>query len=134
MNKKIRVGIIFGGKSAEHEISLRSAKNVIDALDKKRYEAVLIGIDKRGKWFLNDPVLLNQKSVQSLPVGRKEAGVALLPDSDGELTSLERAQDEPPVHVVFPILHGPLGEDGTVQGLLKLANVPFVGAGVLGSA
>jgi D-alanine-D-alanine ligase len=118
MKKKIRVGIIFGGKSAEHEVSLRSAKNVVEALDKSKYEPVLIGIEKSGKWQL----------------GGKS--VALLPEGGGKIESIEKHEghDDKKIDVVFPILHGPFGEDGTVQGLLKLANIPFVGAGVLGSA
>lgn len=93
--KKIRVGILFGGKSAEHEVSLRSAHNVADAINKNKYDVTPIFIDKNGKW--------DQRTIKN-------------------------------VDVVFPILHGPFGEDGTVQGLLKLANIPFVGASVLGSA
>jgi D-alanine-D-alanine ligase len=102
MQKKIRVGLIFGGKSAEHEVSLRSAKNVVEALDKTKYEPVLIKIDKSGRWPEN-----------------------FLPGNLFENSNID---------VAFPILHGPFGEDGTMQGLLKLANIPFVGAGVLGSA
>ena len=96
MGKKITVGILFGGKSAEHEVSLQSAKNVTDAIDRSKYEPVQIKIDKDGSW--------------------------------------SRPFNDLAVDVVFPILHGPFGEDGTVQGLLKLAEIPFVGAGVLASA
>lgn len=102
MQNKIKVGVIFGGKSAEHEVSLRSAKNVIEAIDKTKYEPLLIEIDKSGRWS------------EDFPPGKLFEGKN--------------------VDVVFPILHGPFGEDGTMQGLLKLANIPFVGAGVLGSA
>ena len=100
MSNKLRVGIIFGGKSAEHEVSLRSAQNVIDALDKEKYEPVLIRVEKNGEF----------------PVAFTPEHGALICD------------------VAFPVLHGPFGEDGTVQGMLKLANIPFVGASVLGSA
>ena len=138
MNKKrIRVGILFGGKSAEHEISLLSAKNVIDALDRDRYEPVLIGIDKSGRWVTSEPskFLLNSGNPKLIALNKAESkGVALVPQSEGRLTGLDAAGLDENVDVVFPILHGPLGEDGAVQGLLKLANVPFVGAGVLGSA
>lgn len=106
--RKIKVGILFGGKSAEHEISLHSAENVIAALDREKYHPVPIKIDKQGKWFLADG------SHFSLNPGDPENKKAL--------------------DVVFPILHGTYGEDGTIQGLLKLADIPFVGAGVLGSA
>ena len=136
-NQRIRVGILFGGKSAEHEISLLSAKNVIEALDKTRYEPVLIGIDKSGRWVTNEPsrFLLNTHDPKLIAINPDEsAGVALIPQSEGRLTRLDTSGLVQSVDVVFPILHGPLGEDGTIQGLLKLAGVPFVGAGVLGSA
>ena len=135
--KRIRVGILFGGKSAEHEISLLSAKNVIDAIDKDKYEPVLIGIDKSGRWVTNEPsrFLLNSSDPKLISLNRAQsAPVAMVPQSEGRLVPLDQAGLEQSVDVVFPILHGPLGEDGAIQGLLKLANVPFVGAGVLGSA
>ena len=135
--KKIRVGILFGGKSAEHEISLLSAKNVIEALDKNKYEPVLIGIDKSGRWLMGEPsqFLLNSSDPKLIALNKASSeSVALVPQSEGRLTSLNSGHLDQSVDVVFPILHGPFGEDGTIQGLLKLANVPFVGAGVLGSA
>ena len=137
MNKKIKVGILFGGKSAEHEISLLSAKNIIEALDKNKYEPVLIGIDKSGRWLLNEPsrFLLNSSNPKLIALNKANSeSVALTPQSEGRLTSLNSGYLDKTVDVVFPILHGPFGEDGTLQGLLKLAGVPFVGAGVLGSA
>ncbi|MGH8293349.1 MAG: D-alanine--D-alanine ligase [Gammaproteobacteria bacterium] len=137
MTKKIRVGILFGGKSAEHEISLLSAKNIIEALDKNKYEPVLIGIDKTGRWLMNEPsqFLLNSTNPKLIALNKVNSeSVALVPQSEGRLTSLNSGHTEQSVDVVFPILHGPFGEDGTIQGLLKLANVPFVGASVLGSA
>jgi len=136
-NKRLRVGILFGGKSAEHEISLLSAKNVVDALDRDKYEPVLIGIDKSGRWVTSEPskFLLHAADPKQIALNKAESrGVALVPQSEGRLTGLDTAGLEQSVDVVFPILHGPMGEDGTIQGLLKLANVPFVGAGVLGSA
>jgi D-alanine-D-alanine ligase len=132
MKKKIKVGIIFGGKSAEHEVSLRSAKNVFEAIDKNKYEPVLIGVDKKGKWLLSDSskFLLNSGDPKLIKLNKEASqSVALIPQSDGRLTNSDKSID-----VVFPILHGPFGEDGTMQGLLKLANIPFVGASVLGSA
>lgn len=126
MGEKIRVGIVFGGKSAEHEVSIQSAKCVIDSIDTSRFEPVLIGIDKDGQWLLND---------HSLPL--LEGGIELPLLSDNEPNSLIKLplRDQlAGLDIVFPVLHGPLGEDGTIQGLLKLANLPFVGAGVLGSA
>lgn len=136
-NGKIRVGILFGGKSAEHEVSLQSAKNVADALDKEKYEVSLIGIDKTGKWLLpnQSQFLLNESDPKLIKLNTdNEENVALIPESNGAITNLTTLDNRRNIDVVFPILHGPFGEDGTVQGLLKLAGVPFVGAGVLGSA
>jgi D-alanine-D-alanine ligase len=139
--KKIITGILFGGKSAEHEVSLQSAKNVYEAIDRSRYEPVLIGIDKSGRWFLNDATrfLLNQEDPKRISLNPDGKKIALIPQSSGTLSPIELLSAQgntamPKLDVVFPILHGPFGEDGTVQGLLKLANIPFVGSGVLGSA
>jgi D-alanine-D-alanine ligase len=128
--KKLNVGILFGGKSAEHEISLLSAGNVYKALDREKYNPVLIGIDKQGRWHLNDETrcLPESGDPRLIRLSGEGSPVALLPSCGGGLTGQIR------LDVVFPILHGPLGEDGTIQGLLKLADLPFVGAGVLGSA
>ncbi|EGO62813.1 D-alanine--D-alanine ligase [Acetonema longum] len=137
MKKKIRVGIIFGGKSAEHEVSLQSAKNVLDAMNKEKYEAVLIGIDKSGRWQVNEEsqVLLHADNPKLIQLNKSNQGVALIPGERSEqLLNLTSHKSLGQIDVAFPILHGPFGEDGTVQGLLKLANIPFVGAGVLGSA
>jgi D-alanine-D-alanine ligase len=137
MARKIRVGILFGGRSAEHEISLQSAKNIIDAIDTNKYEVVLIGIDKKGQWHLNEESRFLLPVVESgLPdLPQKGENLALVPGKEDEqLVVLSGQQRLGPLDVVFPVLHGPFGEDGTVQGLLKLANIAFVGAGVLGSA
>jgi D-alanine-D-alanine ligase len=132
---KRRLAVIFGGRSAEHEVSVASAQSVVEALDPERYEVVAIGIDKRGAWH----------RIQALP-GRREGGGAL-PDVDveqgpgivlarqpGEHALVEDDGTRQEIDVVFPVLHGPFGEDGTVQGMLELAGIPYVGAGVLGSA
>ena len=137
MKKKLRVAILFGGKSAEHEISLLSAKNIVEAMDKKKYEVTLIGIDKKGRWYFNDNQRLLQQAVTPRPIrfDRQQNALALVPGNKAkQWLRLSSRQPQRPVDVVFPVLHGPFGEDGTVQGLLKLADVPFVGAGVLGSA
>lgn len=138
MSNKIRVGILFGGKSAEHEVSLQSAKNIIDAIDNEKYEVVLLGIDKQGRWYLNEqsPYLLNAEDPKRISLNRSEESVALVTGENGkrELVSLNKKTSHGPLDVVFPVLHGPFGEDGTVQGLLKLMDVAFVGASVLGSA
>ncbi len=134
--KKINIGILFGGKSAEHEVSLQSAKNVFDAIDKEKYNPILIGIDKSGKWLLNNEskFLLNADDPKLIKLNQSSDSVALVPQSAGEISNFSNTSQSLKIDVVFPILHGPFGEDGTVQGLLKLANLPFVGASVLGSA
>src|SRR3989337_2433185 len=135
--RKIKIGIIFGGRSAEHEVSLQSAKNVIEAIDKDKYEPVLIGVDKKGKWLLADSskFLLNSGNPKLIKLNNETSqSVALVPQSGGRISNLDTHQSDKSIDVVFPILHGPFGEDGTMQGLLKLANIPFVGASVLGSA
>jgi D-alanine-D-alanine ligase len=137
MADKIRVGILFGGRSAEHEISLLSAKNIIDALNREKYDMVLIGIDKKGQWRLNQDslFLLDQNNPELIKLEKSDQEVVLPPGKgDNRLIDLRDGQPVGPVDVVFPVLHGPYGEDGTIQGLLKLADIPFVGAGVLGSA
>ncbi len=136
MKRKIRVGILFGGKSAEHEVSLQSARNVANALDRKKYDVVLIGINKAGAWLapgVSERYLaLASNNPTKVPEKSREV-VMLAPAGEGVLTR-DSGTIEGKIDVVFPVLHGPFGEDGTVQGLLKLADVPFVGAGVLGSA
>ena len=132
--KKIRVGIIFGGKSAEHEVSLRSAKNVYQALDRSKYEPVLIGVSKRGQWLLGDSSRLALESGESIKNSDSREIISIAPESGGEIAPLDNSEVSETIDVAFPVLHGPFGEDGTVQGLLKLADIPFVGAGVLGSA
>jgi D-alanine-D-alanine ligase len=141
MTKKMRVGVVFGGRSGEHEVSVRSARAVIEALDKNRYEVVPIAITKTGKWLspADSSSLLPGETKQLLPnsmVKGESRDVAIIGDPSRQgLTSLDgegrRAQ---PLDVVFPVLHGTYGEDGTLQGLLEMAGVPYVGCGVLASA
>lgn len=136
MKRKLRVAVLFGGKSAEHEISLISARNIVEAMDKKKYHIVAIGIDKDGRWFLDERArLLRAPGRAQIARLRQRDRTAVVPGA----ARMSIVRVLPPrglggVDVVFPVLHGPFGEDGTVQGLLKTANVPFVGAGVLGSA
>jgi len=133
MKRKLRVAVLFGGKSAEHEISLLSARNIVEAIDKKKYQVLLISIDKHGRWGLCDASSAAwPSSVKSTKPGKSLA--LALGRRSNPLTRLSGRGGVGPVDVVFPVLHGTFGEDGTVQGLLKLADVPFVGAGVLGSA
>jgi D-alanine-D-alanine ligase len=116
---RVRVAVLAGGRSSEHEISVASARSVIDALDPARYETVVVEIDKTGRWELaSGHEELPATGVETLPVVADSAPAAALGQVD----------------VVLPILHGPFGEDGTVQGLLELAGVPYVGAGVAASA
>lgn len=136
MTKKLRVAILFGGQSAEHEISLISARNIVEAMDKRKYEIVSIGIDKQGRWIFDQGARLLRGGKQTqVKLRRRDDTAAVLPGAtQTPVMRVSRRAALLAVDVVFPVLHGPFGEDGTVQGLLKLAHVPFVGAGVLGSA
>jgi D-alanine-D-alanine ligase len=129
--KRLRVGVLFGGRSGEHEVSLSSAASVIRGLDPEKYEAVPIGITKSGQW------LVSAGAQKMLPEVLK-SGERVLLSSDPSLAALVPLDvargGAQRVDVVFPVLHGTFGEDGTVQGLLDLAGLPYVGAGVLGSA
>ncbi|PIS05494.1 MAG: D-alanine--D-alanine ligase A [Candidatus Buchananbacteria bacterium CG10_big_fil_rev_8_21_14_0_10_42_9] len=131
-SKKIKVGVIFGGRSGEHEVSIVSGQSVMKALDKKKYQAVPIGITRQGKWLTGTEAIKYLKSeIKKLPVE------SYLPADPGrrQLVSLDKKGSKvTPVDVVFPVLHGTYGEDGTIQGLFEMANVPYVGSGVLGSA
>jgi len=117
VSRRVRVAVLLGGRSSEHEISLASARSVLEALDPERYETVSVEIGRDGRWELGTGSDGADSAAETLPVPTSKVPAAL-----GE------------VDVVFPVLHGPFGEDGTVQGLLELAGVPYVGAGVLGSA
>jgi D-alanine-D-alanine ligase len=141
MPKKIRVGLLFGGRSGEHEVSLASAMSVFNALDKSRYDVTLIGIDKDGRWLLPDPkpLLAHVENPMAVKLSHQSGSYSLVPyQSDQQLVPLQEggspASSMPTVDVMLPILHGTYGEDGTVQGLLELAQIPYAGAGVLGSA
>jgi D-alanine-D-alanine ligase len=146
-DRKMRVGVLFGGRSSEHEISLRSALTVMSAMDPKRYEIVPIGIDREGRWFLENNALkvLALATPDLGALSANDTPVTLLPHPDSRALvptphrngAVQVASPQNlggPLDVVFPVLHGTFGEDGTVQGLLDLAGVPYVGAGVLGSA
>jgi len=136
-NKKLRVAVIFGGKSAEHEVSLQSGRNVINSLDKNKYDLVLIGIDKQGKWFLfeDGDYLVNADDTRRVGLSHKGREVVLIPGRvDGRFLAFKDGDPLDKIDVVFPVLHGTFGEDGGVQGLLKVLDVAYVGADVLGSA
>ncbi len=133
--RKLRVGVIFGGQSGEHEVSLTSAKGIMEAMDKNKYEVVPIGITKASQWLVGSEV---HQQLLEAAAGHPviEAG---LQTTAKETSTSENALALPisatgPLDVVFPVLHGPFGEDGTVQGFLELVGVPYVGAGVMASA
>jgi D-alanine-D-alanine ligase len=130
-----RIVVLYGGRSAEHEISCISARSVMDALDPERYEAIPIGITRDGTWHLmSEPPALPSPGGE-LPSVRPEPGREVALDrSPGASSLVSQDGDRRDVDVVFPILHGPYGEDGTIQGMLELAGIPYVGAGVLSSA
>ena len=143
MPKKLRVGVVFGGRSGEHEVSLRSAESILKAIDRKKYEVVPIGIAKNGQWLAGEraqALLAGEYAQPTLPktASRKQAhaaavvavGEALSADVADEMSSLDTGR----LDVVFPVLHGTFGEDGTVQGMLEMAGIAYVGSGVLGSA
>src|SRR6186713_2953757 len=121
---KLRVGVIYGGRSGEHEVSVVSAASIFKHLDRNRFQPVPIRIDKDGRWVLGakEPTAISAGDVaEAGPVGALQVTEPTAAIGGG-------------IDVIFPVLHGPYGEDGTVQGLLELANVPYVGAGILGSA
>jgi len=128
--KRLRVGVLFGGRSGEHEVSLASAASVIRGMDPDKYEAVPIGITKEGHWLVGTGA---QKMLPEVLKGGQRVMMTADP-SDAALVRLDGSGGGQRVDVVFPVMHGTFGEDGTIQGLLDLAGLPFVGAGVLGSA
>ena len=151
--KRLRVGVLYGGRSGEHEVSLASAAAVFANLDRARYEPVPIRIDKDGRWSIAEKPptamsagdVIEQARLDAARPATVDREVHLVARPSGEtILSIERAQQDNPVasamvtgsnlDVIFPVLHGPYGEDGTIQGLLELANVPYVGAGVLASS
>jgi D-alanine-D-alanine ligase len=144
--KKIRIGLVFGGRSGEHEVSLQSARSVMDAIDKEKYEIIPIGITKQGRWLTGpDPMKALEMEANLLPIlGKQElAKPSTLLGEQGQRSIMQIEEtdnsavvlsNEATIDVIFPVLHGPYGEDGTVQGMLELAGIPYVGAGVVGSA
>jgi len=141
MKQKLRIGLIFGGRSGEHEVSIRSARSVIEAIDRSKYEVVPIAITKEGNWLgAAASVKLFPAETQRLLAdekqGRADTNVTILGDpSRSGLVRLGSRTSEPErLDVVFPVLHGTFGEDGTLQGLLEMAAIPFVGCGTLASA
>lgn len=125
--KKIRVAVIFGGQSGEHEVSLVSAASVIKALDPVKYEVVEIGINKEGRWLVGENCL---ESLKLEAVGKLKT-MALSTDSQKALSAVD---GDGKIDIAFPVLHGPYGEDGTIQGLFEMLDIPYVGCGVLASS
>jgi D-alanine-D-alanine ligase len=138
MKNKLRVGLIFGGRSGEHEVSLMSAREVMSAIDTETCEVVPIGITKEGRWLASGNPM---KALTSGAADESSPAALLAEPSQRGLMRLDNAREQAltaiqvsPLDVVFPVLHGPYGEDGTIQGLLEMAGIPYVGAGVTASA
>ena len=127
---KKTIALLYGGKSGEHEVSKRSAASVYSRLNRKKYEIILIGIDTDGIWYLQDQKAAEASSTGSLELSTNSANLVYMIPGKGLYSRQERL----PVDIVFPVLHGSFGEDGTMQGLLEIAELAYVGAGVLGSA
>lgn len=141
--KKKNIALIFGGKSGEHEVSISSALSVYKALDKDKYDVLLIGIDKTGRWLAPSEaeVLAHSDNPRLLKLNSEKESLSLIPfESNKQIVPLQNTQGQAnqlshhKIDVIIPILHGTFGEDGTIQGLLELSNIPYVGSGVLGSA
>src|SRR5664279_1220833 len=135
---RLRVALVFGGRSPEHAISCISAGSVWEALDPDRYDVVPVGITLPGRWVLvpDDPnaLALSGRELPAVAPGGATVALSADPTRPGLVSLTTGVPDPGPVDVVFPVLHGPYGEDGTVQGLLELADLPYVGSGVLASA
>jgi D-alanine-D-alanine ligase len=134
---KKSVAIVFGGQSSEHEVSLQSARNVINAIDRDRYFVTLIGVDKKGRWLRFDERDYLQNATDPSTIKLSESGrlLSLSPGSQGpQFVEVETGLELPRIDVVFPLIHGNLGEDGSLQGLLRLMDIPCVGPDVLSSA
>ena len=134
---KTSVAILFGGQSSEHEVSLQSARNVINAIDRGTYELTLIGVDKQGRWlhFDESDYLLNGSDPSKIKLSSSGRVLSLVPGATaGQFIEVASGIELPRIDVVFPLIHGPFGEDGSLQGLLRLMAIPFVGPDVLSSA
>jgi len=147
---KLRVGLLFGGRSVEHEVSIASATSILEALDRERYDVTLIAVDKRGRWRRGAPALPPGAAVEGTPVrlpatpsnqtvlitelDRPVDTTAVLPGAGSSSQPKAQVEGSQALDVIFPVIHGSGGEDGVLQGLLEMAGVPYVGAGVLASA
>ncbi len=138
---KKKIALLFGGKSGEHEVSIVSATSIYKALDKSKYDVTLIGIDKNGRWLVpeDSQLLAHSQNPRLLSLNQQKGTVSFVPfENSKQLVSMEKTElrpaDAQKFDVMFPVLHGTFGEDGTIQGLLELSNMAYVGSGVLGSA
>ncbi|ELK44139.1 D-alanine--D-alanine ligase [Halobacillus sp. BAB-2008] len=134
---KIKVGLLFGGKSSEHEVSLQSAKNIMEAIDHDKYDVTLVGIDKQGNWHLNNNTnyLINDDNPKLIELNKTNKIIAVVPGRvNNQILNINSSEALEQLDVIFPILHGPSGEDGSVQGMIRMANIPCVGPNVLSSA
>lgn len=137
MNSKLKVGLVFGGRSAEHQVSLQSAMSIYSAIDTDKYDIVLIGITPEGKWLLGESadIFCHSNDPKKIALTSTNDQVVLVAgDKPGQLIRMKDGTLVATLDVLFPVLHGPYGEDGTIQGLAKLANIPCVGSGILGSS
>ena len=136
MSTRIRLAVLFGGRSAEHEVSIQSARNVVNALDLGKYEVIPIGIDRTGRWYRDaDARTMLEREASAVGVNTDAREVVFGANGEAqELIDRHTQRSLGRIDLVFPVLHGPYGEDGSVQGLAKLANVPCVGSGIIGSA
>jgi D-alanine-D-alanine ligase len=135
--RSLRVGVLFGGRSGEHEVSLASARNIIEALGKAGHTVIPIGITRQGRWLTDKQAVLKLAGDFNTPVDEQPTLVANGSKSEDTWALLPHAGDHdslPALDIIFPVLHGPYGEDGAVQGMLEMANIPYVGPGVLASA
>jgi D-alanine-D-alanine ligase len=135
MKKKLRIGILFGGRSGEHEVSLLSAASILKSIDKTKYEVVPIGITKQGRWITSSDAqhLLSGEAKPAPVLSKKASGKSVQLNASAELVQQSGTLAQT-LDVIFPVLHGTFGEDGTIQGLFELADIAYVGSGVLGSA
>ena len=139
MTQKLNLGVFLGGRSCEHEVSVTSARSLLDAVDREKYNIYLIGIDKQGLWHLSDSIesLISGKEVTALPSTSKDNVITMGLHHEGNLEPVTPAQASaglPALDVVFPVLHGTFGEDGTIQGVFEMAGIPYVGCGVAASS
>jgi len=134
--KKINLGVFFGGRSVEHEISLISAKNIIDAVDKTKYNIIPVGINKNGEFFFykDKNYILNSDNAKKVHLNKNGIPITFSFGQNKELIGVFDKKVRIKIDVAFPVLHGSFGEDGTIQGLFEMAGIPYVGTGVLGSS